>query len=165
MRLLNALAAIAVVAGLLCATGCTKDSGYRKTTGTVTMGGQPLAGASITFYPDASDGEGGSGLTGADGKYEMTCSGAAEGGSGMKPGSYKVTIVKYEEANDEDQKAYEAGEITYEELQKRKGETTKATGSSKPVTPTKFASTFDTPLTATVTEDPAQNVFDFNLDE
>lgn len=167
MKFSRILAISFLLLGLVVATGCSKDLGYRKLTGTVTMDGQPLAGASLTFYPSAGAGEGGSGLTGADGKYDVTAGSSPEGGLGLMPGTYKVTIVKFEEQVDEDNEAYKNGEITYDELQERKAKKGAYAKSAKPklLTPGKYSSTYQTPLTVTVTEDPAANVFDFNLDE
>ena len=137
------------------------------TLGTVTMDGQPLEGAMLMFYPQVSDGEGGGGKTDAQGKYEVTSSRAQEGGTGLLPGDYKVTVIKTEEIVDEDQQAFDKGEITYDELQERKAKKGAYAKSERPkqLTPAKFASMTNTPLTITVTNDPAQNVFDFNLDE
>ena len=167
MKLSKILAVSFLLLGLVISTGCTKDLGYRKLTGTVTMDGQPLAGATLTFYADGTGGEGGSGLTGADGKYEVTAGNSPEGGLGLKPGTYKVTIVKMEERVDEDEEAFNKGEITYDELQNRKAKKGAYAKTAKPnrLTPAKYASTFDTPLSVTVSDDPAANVFDFNLDE
>lgn len=162
---------LAVVATLVlatfCMTGCRKDPGYRKVTGTVTMDGQPLEGAMVMFYSQASDGEGGGGKTDAQGKYEATSSRASEGGTGLLPGEYKVTVIKNEEVIDEDQQAFDKGEITYDELQERRGKkgTYAKSKGGKMLTPQKFASMTNTPLSVTVTTDPTQNVFDFNLDE
>ena len=166
MKFSKILAVSFLLLGLVISTGCSKDLGYRKLTGTVTMDGQPLEGASLTFYAECG-GEGGSGMTGADGKYDVTAGNSPEGGLGLKPGTYKVTIVKMEQIVDEDEEALRKGEITYDELQKRKAKKGAYAKSSKPnrLTPAKYASTFDTPLSVTVSDDPAANVFDFNLDE
>ena len=166
MKFSKILAVSFLLLGLVISTGCSKDLGYRKLTGTVTMDGQPLEGASLTFYAEGG-GEGGSGMTGADGKYDVTAGNSPEGGLGLKPGTYKVTIVKMEQIVDEDEEAQKRGEITYDELQKRKAKKGAYAKSAKPnrLTPAKYASTFDTPLSVTVSDDPAANVFDFNLDE
>lgn len=163
MKLMLVAALVVAVASL---AGCGKDEGYRKTTGKVTMGGQPVAGAMLVFYPKASDGESGSGMTEADGTYTVTCAGSSKGGSGLKPGEYQVTVSKYAENVDPDEEAYQKGEITYDELQDRKAKKSKI-GNSKTaelLTPKQYASTGTTPLTITVTDDPKGNVFDFNLE-
>ena len=166
MKALKLTFAMALVASLIVLTGCGKDEGYRMTTGKVTMGGQPVAGVMLVFYPSASDGESGSGMTDEQGVYTVTCAGSSKGGTGLKPGEYKVTASKYDEQKDPDDEAYEKGEITYDELQQRKAKKNKI-GDSKTaplITPKQYASTGTTPLTITVTDDPKANVFDFNLE-
>ena len=136
--------------GVLCMVGCGKNKEYKKVSGKVTMGGAPLEGADLMFYPQDSTGEGGGGKTLADGTYTITSSGATEGGVGLKPGQYKVTIAKYADNKDPDQEAF--------------GSYSKGT-SYDLLTPQKFKLVNDTPLSVTVTNDPKANVFDFNLDE
>ena len=156
-----------LVLGLVFAVGCEKEKGYKKVTRKVTMDGQPLDGAALIFYPEATDGESGGGKTGADGTYQVTSAGSKKGATGLLPGDYKVTVMKYSEIDDPDQKAFDAGEITYDELQERKaakGAYTKASNAEL-LTPQKYVSTNDTPLKITVTDDPKQNVFDFDLEK
>ncbi len=60
--------------------------------GTVALGGQPVANAVLTFSPEGSTlGAGGSGKTDAQGKYQLTYS---RGGTGVPVGEYRVTISK-----------------------------------------------------------------------
>ena len=62
------------------------------TGGTVTLDGQPLAGASLTFMPvEGTVGQGGTGSTDDAGKYEMI---HFRAGKGAEPGKYKVVISK-----------------------------------------------------------------------
>lgn len=71
------------------ALGCG-SANDRAVTGTVTLDGQPLANALVTFYPEGkTPGLGGSGRTGADGKYTLTPS---RKGQGLAPGEYRVVI-------------------------------------------------------------------------
>lgn len=152
-----------LLVGLVCFAGCGSDDGHRKVTGTVTMDGTPVDGASLMFYAQDSTGEGGGGKTDASGKYSITAPSATKGG--LFPGTYKVTIAKYADVVDEDQQAYESGEITYDELQERKaakGTYVKAEAAEL-LTPAQYSNTNATPLTVTVTDDPKQNVFDFDL--
>lgn len=147
--------------------GCGKDSQYKKVTGTVTFNGAPLSDCFLTFFPQSPDGEGGSGKTDANGVYTVTSSSAQNGGTGLIPGEYKVVVMKNEEVIDENQAAFEKGEITYDELQQRKakaGAYAKSAGGEL-ITPKKFVDPALTPLTITVTTDAKANVFDFNLDE
>jgi hypothetical protein len=72
-------------------------------TGTVTLDGQPLEGASVVFVPAAFDAQaaGGSGDAGiqqangqtdASGKFTVSC----VAGEGAMPGTYKVAVSKLE---------------------------------------------------------------------
>ncbi|PQO36442.1 carboxypeptidase-like regulatory domain-containing protein [Blastopirellula marina] len=58
--------------------------------GTVTLDGQPLADAAVSFSPVAG-GRPASGKTDADGKFTLA---SFTAGDGLPVGSYKVTIVK-----------------------------------------------------------------------
>ena len=154
--------------GVACFVGCgSKDKDHRKVSGTVTMNGAPLEGATLTFYPQEPSGDSGGGKTGADGTFTITSSRASEGGTGLLPGEYRVTVTKFEELSDPDQEAYDKGEITYEELQERKAKAGAYAKVEVPelLTPPKYQRDDTTPLTATVTDDPKKNVFEFNLDE
>lgn len=154
-----------LLVGLVCFAGCGSDDGHRKVTGKVTMNGEPVDGAALMFYAQDSTGEGGGGKTDASGNYSITAPSAVKGG--LFPGEYKVTIAKYSEVVDEDQQAFESGEITYDELQERKaakGPYGKAEVGEL-LTPAQYSNTNATPLTVTVTDDPKQNVFDFDLTE
>ena len=76
-------------------SGCSKSETSKTVLpagGTVTMDGQPLAGANLTFIPaDGTAGQGGTGSTDAAGKYEMT---HFRSGKGVEPGAYRVVISK-----------------------------------------------------------------------
>ena len=168
MKLVKVLFASFLLVGLCSFTGCGKDKDYRAVTGTVTMGGAPLEGCILTFFPENKEsGEGGSAKTDASGAYSATSTGAENGGTGLKPGVYSVAAMKNEEVKDPDQEAFDKGEITYDELQERKqkkGAYAKSAGGEL-LTPRKFLDPNLTPLKITVTNDPKANVFDFNLDE
>ncbi len=149
--------------GLVCFVGCAKDEGFRKTSCVVTLDGQPIEGAAVTFYSDSGDG--GSGITDATGACSVTSGNATKADAGVKPGSYKVTVVKRETVVDEDQAAFDAGEITYDELQERKAEkgTTGRSAAGESLVPIQYSRINETPLTATVTENEKENVFTFEL--
>lgn len=121
MKLLQYLFAAALVLDLCFLSGCSNpDRVYSKVTGTVTMDGAPVDGCILTFFPQSSDGEGGSGKTDAQGAFVVTSQNAENGGTGLKPGEYKVTVMKNADFIDEDEDAYNNGEITYDELQERR---------------------------------------------
>jgi len=91
-RTLTALCAIS----LLCTSGCGEEVNVPDmmvpVTGTVTLDGKPLAGATVSFVPDGStQGAGSYGVTTADGKYELQ---GTQGGVGAAVGHYRVIITK-----------------------------------------------------------------------
>jgi hypothetical protein len=60
--------------------------------GVVTLDGKPLGGAAIGFAPiGTTPGNGASGRTDKDGKYELT---ASYRGKGVPPGEYRVVVTK-----------------------------------------------------------------------
>jgi hypothetical protein len=84
---------IGVLVGLGgCNDGVTQSETAIPVTGTITLDGKPLEGASVTFIPLAADqGQGGVGSTDAAGKYEVT---HFRTGKGLEPGEYRVAISK-----------------------------------------------------------------------
>lgn len=91
-----------LLAILLCATcaltlGCKKGglAGLVQLTGTVTLNGEPIEGAQLTFAPDdATNGRSALAKTAADGSFTaMTLA----PGDGILPGSYKVAVRKMSE--------------------------------------------------------------------
>jgi hypothetical protein len=60
-----------------------------KVSGTVTLDGKPLAGATVTFEPVEKGGKKATGKTDENGAYVLTTSKA---GDGALPGKYKVTV-------------------------------------------------------------------------
>jgi len=80
---------LALAGMLLAVLGCGSASEVA-VRGTVTLDGQPLANALVTFFPEGNTaGLGGSGRTGADGKYTLTPS---RKGQALAPGEYRVVI-------------------------------------------------------------------------
>lgn len=81
-----------IIVSALLATGCggksEADPDVVPATGTVTLDGKPLEGASVTF---TGPGQGGTGVTDAAGKYEIT---HFRAGKGVRPGDYSVSITK-----------------------------------------------------------------------
>lgn len=80
-----------VLIGLL-AAGCGGSSAETPVSGTVTLDGDPLAGAAVVFRPTGgTPGNGGTGVTGPDGKYTLV---GPQGQKGLPNGSYKVTVSR-----------------------------------------------------------------------
>lgn len=167
MKLVKYLFAAALAVNICCLVGCSNpDSAYSKVTGTVTMEGAPLADCILTFFPQGDGGEGGSGKTDANGAFTVTSQGATNGGTGLKPGEYKVTAVKNSDIIDEDADAYNRGEIDYDEWQARKAKkgTYEKVEGGELLTPRQYSDPVATPLTVTVSKDPKQNVFELTLE-
>jgi len=84
--------ALLLVVGVGCSAG--KPASNRPQThpakGRVTMGGQPLGGATVTFRPDGA-GSGCSGITDESGNFKLSTFTA---GDGAVPGKYRVTVTK-----------------------------------------------------------------------
>jgi hypothetical protein len=62
--------------------GCGPKLDYAEVEGTVTLGGKPLAGAEVTFYPDSEGAEQlpyATGKTDGAGKYSLTLQGGKPG--------------------------------------------------------------------------------------
>lgn len=78
--------------------GCSKvpphQEGLVSVGGVVTIGGLPVAGAVVVFHAD-KDGRSASAITDGEGHYQMT---TFQRHDGVMPGSYAVSIVKYEDA-------------------------------------------------------------------
>lgn len=64
-------AVIWLIAGCLLAAGCSSKDGLARVTGKVTLNGRPLSDARIEFRPVAVEAAPSSGLTDADGCYEL----------------------------------------------------------------------------------------------
>jgi len=87
--------ALAVLCPVALAWGCGKpvDPSLVPVSGTVTVDGQPLANATVTFIPkDGTPGFGGTGKTDVTGKY--TLAGSRDNVPGIPPGEYRVAISK-----------------------------------------------------------------------
>lgn len=65
--------------------------------GTVTLDDKPLAGATITFFPDSGNNPAAT-LSDAQGKYAMS---TRKQGDGAVTGSYTVTVTKYQRGPEE----------------------------------------------------------------
>jgi hypothetical protein len=79
---------------VLALAGCggKGDPSHVGVSGTVTLNGEPLAGAQVTFIPTGdTPGVGAGAQTGSDGRYQLI---DRRGKTGTEPGTYKVTISK-----------------------------------------------------------------------
>jgi hypothetical protein len=75
--------------------GCGSGTKYAPVSGRVTLNGQPLANATVSFQPIATEGNleasalGSTGKTNANGEYTLTC---ADGHTGAWVGKHRVMI-------------------------------------------------------------------------
>ncbi len=155
----NSMSCLGLVFVMTLLSGCSDDAPkVYKVTGTVTLKGEPVADARLTFAPvDEKDGaQAAAGKTDANGVYTLV-SVANDKDSGALPGKYKVAISKkYIDGN--------PSEEEQEEMRKKALESGGLTSfKQKEALPKKYTSLGTTPLTATV-EEKDDNVFDFKLD-
>lgn len=144
--------------------GCSdgRPAGAKPThevSGKVTMGGSPVAGATVTFSP-TGDQPPAFGRTGTDGTFTLT---TYDSGDGAVAGSYKVRVTKSaggsgapegpEGGHDPDNPEAFQTPMQYEEQAR--------TGPSS-LLPEQYASDETTPLTAEVSEG-GENKFEFEL--
>lgn len=94
--------AVVLVAAVIGCGGA--DAG--QVSGVVTLDGDPLANATVTFHPQQADGESApisQGTTDANGKYTLTL--ISTGETGAVIGKHDVSIEVFEDAEDEDDQA------------------------------------------------------------
>jgi hypothetical protein len=77
-----------LLASLVLTAGCS-GSGTVKVKGIVTLDGQPLSGATVTFEP-VGQGHPAGGITAQDGVFRLT---TYRTGDGALPGEYRVTVA------------------------------------------------------------------------
>jgi len=146
--------------------GCDKDPHLRKVTGTITYQGEVVSGAAVQFYPVDDTGEPAAGKSEPNGRYVITAASARDGGSGTKPGKYKILVIKKEELPPDPLLVQlNNGEITYMEFTSKTAERKQPPPDSKALknlVPEKYATLANTPLEFTV-EDKRLNKFDIEL--
>jgi hypothetical protein len=79
-----------MAAWLVPALGC--GNRLVTTTGIVTLDGQPLEAADVQFCPEGPDGDYAHGRSRSDGTFRPETNRA----DGVRPGSYRVTVIKFE---------------------------------------------------------------------
>ena len=84
-----------VATALFVIAGCGGPKDVGGVSGTVTLGGQPLADAMITFSPTAEGGSSGVGQTDSEGHYTLSY---AAGVQGAQQGANEVRITTFREA-------------------------------------------------------------------
>ncbi len=144
--------------------GCGGDSGPKLAgvTGTVTLGGKPIAGATVTMQTEGVKAQASLGFTDASGKFKMTTSGRP----GVPVGNARVGITKAGDAGGvyKDLKDMKPEDMVKMQLAAGGG-TPKTTELPKPEIPLKYADPTKSNLTASVEANESKNVFEFNLVE
>lgn len=151
-------AAFLVTIGIIL-TSCSNSSRpptYR-VTGTVTLKGQPVAGAAITFVPTGEGGEAASAITDAHGKYALT---TWEAGDGARPGEYRVKVSAQQQTAVDPSKLVQ--NLTIEEEQKIYVESKKGAPPAKRLTPAKYEDDQTSGLMHTVEKKPT--TFDIKIE-
>jgi hypothetical protein len=88
--------------GLCVCLGCGSETGLEglvEVSGLITYDGKPVEAATVAFVPEG-EGRAASGMTDADGKFQLT---TLKPGDGARPGRYKVTVSKVENLGPESQ--------------------------------------------------------------
>lgn len=144
---------------LLVAVGCsaprsTDRPATQPVTGTVTLNGTPVDGATVTFQPIDASGKAAVGLTDSAGTYVLT---TFESNDGALSGSYKITVIKTEAP------APSSGDATGEYVPPEALGPEARPAAPKNLLPEKYAATQSSELTATVKD--GANTIDLPLEE
>ena len=142
--------------------GCGGDSGPKMAgvSGTVTFGGKPIAGATVTMHTDGVKAQPSLGFTDAAGKFKMTTGGRP----GVPVGKAKVGIAKAAVAAG----GVDMTKMTPDQMMKMQqdaGGTTTKQEPPKPEIPLKYADSATSGLTAVIDASESKNVFEFPLVE
>ncbi|NLF70533.1 MAG: carboxypeptidase regulatory-like domain-containing protein [Candidatus Anammoximicrobium sp.] len=149
MRKMMGVLLLTAISGLV---GCGTRSGIEGTigaSGTVTYQGQPVEGATVVFSPEGP-GRAASGLTDANGRFELTTLMASDG---VLAGKYQVAVSKTETVG----AMSEEESLAYAE---KHGKPPKVT--TRELLPEKYKNLATSNLTAEVTAD-GENDFTFSL--
>ncbi|MEW4490652.1 hypothetical protein AB1L42_21390 [Thalassoglobus sp. JC818] len=142
-----------------CGSGDANQVPVYKVTGKVIMFGTPLSDASVSFSPK-NEQPVATGRTDINGEFVLT---TYEYGDGAAEGSYAVlvdkagTVAGANDAGGDDEHSADVNFDPGASGEHEDGET------SKSLVPPAYNSSSDTPLSATVTTDESQNVFEFTI--
>jgi hypothetical protein len=124
--------------------------------GTLTLDGQPLEGAIVTFAPQSSEAVAASGTSDASGRYALSTAGAHR--PGAVPGSYNITVMKLNVKN-----LSEAEQAAAQAKMQNQGITmAPPTTEAKQLLPLKYRNAATSGFTATV-DQKGKNTFTFDL--
>lgn len=151
------LAALGLLVG--CSGGGGADVGAVSVSGTVTLDGQPVEGATVAFSPAGQGARSASGKTDGSGKFTLT---SVEAGDGAVPGSYAVVITKITGGAAMQDPRGQGGELTPEQQKAIMEAAQGKTPEEKNELPEKYAKADTSGLTAEVSGDGG-NEFTFDL--
>ena len=141
--------------------GCGGDSGPKLAgvTGTVTYGGKPIAGATVTMQTEGVKGQSSLGFTDAAGKFKMTTGGRV----GVPVGKARVGITKLAATSD----VPNPKDMKPEDMMKMQiasGGAAKKVAPKREI-PEKYADPTKSGLTAVIEANESKNVFEYPLVE
>lgn len=147
-----------LMAAAVCWCGCGGgDLPVNLVTGQVTLDGEPVADALVTFIPLAQGGMYASGMTDQGGMFRLnTNAGSARPGGGAMAGDYAVTVAKQERPAAIPGASSDPEDPSIDESAARKGP------KPKYIIPKDYGSKETSGLTATVGE--GNNTFEFKLE-
>ncbi len=148
---------LTIVCGLVLALGCGRPTEKIKVipvTGRVTLDGQPLEGATVTFLPQTAEGAAAGATTDSTGNFKLQTAGAAR--PGAVPGAYQVTVIKSEV------RELMSQEKALAEAQHKNQLIPPPTTATKGLLPARYRNPAQSGLTATVTES-GKNHFEFDV--
>jgi len=151
---------LAILALSLATTVGCADPNLGQVSGVVTYNGEPVEGATVSFFPTSPDGVLAVGVTDADGRYVLQAPVQQRGAlQGAFSGTYNVTIRKLEVTPNPNDVLYQEGLITYDELQSRGGG---GGGTSRDLLPVRYSNVQRSGLEAEV-QARTQNEINFDL--
>ena len=144
--------------------GCENRFPVTKVTGTITLNGEPVDNAMVTFIPDSSSGTVATAQTDKSGKYVLKTYIGDQTAHGAFSGGYKVTIIKRIQTNFPDLSIENLSPKEEEALSNQVSATLRGRSPSyECIVPKKYESQLTSGLTADV---PAKGktVCDFDLE-
>jgi len=150
---------VALASSLAIITRCGPDPNLGQVAGIVTYNGEPVEGATVSFFPASPDGVLAVGVTDADGRYVLQAPLERRGATqGAFAGTYNVTIRKLEVTPNPVDILYQQGLITYDEFMDRGGG---GGGTSRDILPDRFR---DVQQSGLQVEVQARTQHEFNFD-
>ena len=125
-----------------------------KTTGVVTLDGEPVVGATVSFYPTSEGQEPANGTTDSAGRYEMT---SFNKNDGAMAGQFKVCVVRFAQPEIE-----LTAEGTQWDPEQETGEESTDDGNEHGDLPEKYSSPEESGLSVSINKNN-ENVANFEL--